>query len=208
MKQNTPNATLIFSLYAIPTILLYLHPNTRKNIDLFLSLIHILFLNIIATTQTQNRYSIVSKSTILYYIITTFVYALKYLNHNKNTFLIFIIHHVVSIGILLYFSNTQIPEIQNFIMHLIFILNLTVISQNFYDLSRDLPNECKKHNTNIYFVVFFLIRIILFPLFVLASIKKIQPFLSRREAWVLSFIALVFFALLIHWVYELSKKIT
>lgn len=208
MNQNTFTAMLIISFYAISTILLTLHPKTRDIIDIFLSLLHILLLNIIVTLQPKNRYVIVSGTTILYYIITIFAYAIKYWKHKKNTFLVYIAHHVASIGILLYFFNTQIPEIQNFILHLIFILNLTTITQNFYDLSRSLPDECKRHNTNIYFVVFFLIRIVMFPIFVLASLKKLRPFLTYREGVTLSFIALIFFALLIHWTYELSKKLT
>ena len=207
MKNYILVTNLIFLFYTIFTIFIYSHPGTHEKSDLFLSLLHILWLNIVVILTPANSFFIVSVSTISYYIITIFDYTLQYWKHKKNNVLIYIIHHIVSILLLLKFINNESQKIQTFILQLIFLLNLSSISQLFYEFSKDLPNECRKYNLKIYFIIFFLFRIIVFPIFILASIKQISHLLTQTEKVYLSTIGVIFYAIVWKWVFELRNKI-
>ena len=208
MEKDMFITMIIFSIYITATIILILGTkfDFLTRIDLFLSLFHILFLNFIALIRPKNTYFLVLTSTIWYYFITTIIYFVNYLETPKTNILIFIIHHIVSIALILKFYDNKSPKIQNFILQIIFILNLSVICQTFYEFSRCLPNECREYNLKIYFLAFFLFRIIVFPIFIFASIKDVSQSLAENEKVMLSVIGVIFYLILWKWVFDLRKK--
>ena len=209
MDKHTPLALAIMGAYFSVLILAIIGSGLKllTKVDLFISLFHLFLLNAFVVLNIDEKYFLVMFSTIVYYTVTSIIYLVDYIQTRRTNSLIFFLHHLISIALIIYFFNRKSPEIQQFILQLIFVLNVSVIPQIFYEFTKTIPKECRSFNIKIYFATFFIFRIVVFPVFIIASIAKIKRALSKNEKIALSVTGILFYLVLWKWLWDLGRKI-
>lgn len=209
MDKQTPFALAILGAYFSVLILIIIGSGLKllSKVDLFISLFHLFLLNAFVVLNVDEKYFLVLFSTIVYYTITSIIYIIDYLQTRRTNSLIFFLHHLISIALIIYFFNRKSPEIQKFILQLIFVLNVSVIPQIFYEFTKTIPVECRSYNIKIYFATFFIFRIVVFPALIIASIGKIKRTLSNYEKITLTVTGILFYLMLWKWMWDLGHKV-
>ena len=185
---------------------LFLENNISFIHILFMYFVHVIYLETKSKDSKKDVFYSFLVGTLIYYVATTVYYLLSLFFKDKLKNLIYIFHHFLVIIIFLTLDKKlyEDPLVQNYILNVYSILNVSTLFQNAYNIILKSGGDYLPFMI-IFLVSFWVVRIGIFPVYVIRNYpQKLQPSLKKT----LLIIGIIFYTLNLFWGVQLFRAVS